>query len=258
MELKNAIAVCLITLFSATLVLLTARALDLQAASRLEPQLAKIFEELEAIRKSGGIVPGSGVAAENDPVEDAVMVYYLHGNVRCPTCRAIESQAHETVQSAFASQVEAGEVVWKILNYEEPDGMDLGRKFEVQMPVVVLARISGGQIEDWKRLDEVWALVGDQPAYAKYVRDEVTQMLEAAAPQPTPASPESVPEIPLPAVDVSDLPVPGVGTEPDGPPMDPEASPSARNDDAPSNVLRISGFHDTPVSNDSAVVAPTR
>jgi len=42
MELKNAVTVCLISLFSATLVMLIARALDLQAANRLEPQLAKI------------------------------------------------------------------------------------------------------------------------------------------------------------------------------------------------------------------------
>ena len=38
------------------------------------------------------------------------------------------------------------------------------------MPVVVLAKMKAGQIEDWKRLDEVWALVGDKPAFASYVR----------------------------------------------------------------------------------------
>ena len=46
MELKNAVAVCLISLFSATLVVLIARSLDSQAASQLEPQLASIVEEL--------------------------------------------------------------------------------------------------------------------------------------------------------------------------------------------------------------------
>ena len=44
MELKNAVAVCLISLVSATLVVLIARSLDNQAASRLEPQLAQIAE----------------------------------------------------------------------------------------------------------------------------------------------------------------------------------------------------------------------
>ena len=55
MELKNAVTICLISLFSATLVLLIARALDLQAAARLEPQLARIVEELEALQQQGGI-----------------------------------------------------------------------------------------------------------------------------------------------------------------------------------------------------------
>ena len=55
MELKNALTVCLISLFSATLVLLIARALDLQAAARLEPQLTRIVEELEGLRQQGGI-----------------------------------------------------------------------------------------------------------------------------------------------------------------------------------------------------------
>jgi len=200
MELKNAVAVCLITLFSATLVLLIARALDLQAASRLEPQLAKIVEELEAIRKSGGITAGSGVAAENESVDDAVMVYYFHGDVRCPTCRAIESQAHETVESDFASQLESGEMVWKALNYEKPAGTELGQKFEIIQPVVVLARMNGGQIDDWKRLDEVWALVGDKAAFAEYIRNEVSRMLETAGGQSTSALPESLSEIPLPEI----------------------------------------------------------
>ena len=43
MELKNAVTICLISLFSATLVLLIARALDLQAVARLEPQLTRIL-----------------------------------------------------------------------------------------------------------------------------------------------------------------------------------------------------------------------
>ena len=62
MELKNAVAVCLISLFSATLVVLIARSLDSQAASRLEPQLASIVEELQAMRKQGGIAASPGTA----------------------------------------------------------------------------------------------------------------------------------------------------------------------------------------------------
>ena len=190
MDLKNAAAVCLISLFSATLVVLVARSLDNQAAARLEPQLASIAEELRAIRSQGGIAAAPGSATRTDAVHDGLIVYYFYSNARCPTCRSIESQAQETVQTHFASQLSTGEVVWKIVNYDQPAAQPLATKFDIQMPVVVLARMKGGQVQDWKRLDEVWALVGDKPAFASHVREEIERML-AAEKQTPPATAEA-------------------------------------------------------------------
>ena len=58
MELKNAVAVCLISLFSATIVVLIARSLDSQAASQLQPQLTSIAEELR-VRDASRVEPQS-------------------------------------------------------------------------------------------------------------------------------------------------------------------------------------------------------
>jgi hypothetical protein len=241
MDLKNTVAVCLISLFSATLVLLIARALDLQAAARVEPQLAKIVEELQALRKQGGFAAAPGAATGSEAMDGGLMVYYFHGNMRCPTCRSIESQSHETVHTDFASQLENGTIQWKILNYEDPSGADLGKGFDVQVPVVVLARMKGGQIEDWKRLDKVWALVGDKPAFAEYVRDEINRMLgQADAPLPAAPTgdkadtaaipiPETDPNPPLPPADPSDIPVP------DDLPV-PDENPVSENKPAPNTV----------------------
>lgn len=177
MELKNAVALCLISLFSATLVVLIARSLDSQAAARLEPQLTQIVEELRALRGQGGIAATAGDSANADAVRDGLVVYYFHSNVRCPTCRSIESQAQETVETHFASQLKDGEVAWKIVNYEQPSAKSLATKYEIQMPVVVLVKMKDGNAEDWRRLDKVWALVGDKPAFIEYVRGEIAQML---------------------------------------------------------------------------------
>jgi hypothetical protein len=188
MELKNAVTICLISFFSATLVVLIARSLDVQAVTRLEPQLARIAEELEALRTQGGIQRAGATDRTGAPASDGLIVYYLHGKTRCPTCRAIESQAHEVVQSQFASELQSGAVTWKVVNYEEPSGAEFAKKFEIQMPVVVLARMKGGDVAHWKRLDRVWALFDDKPAYASYLRDEISQMVRMAEPQPTLAS----------------------------------------------------------------------
>jgi len=213
LELKNALAVCLISLFSATLVVLIARTLDSQAAARIEPQLARIVEELQAIRKQGGIPASPGAAARDETVDDGLVVYYFHSNTRCPTCQAIESQSHETVQADFGPQLKAGEIVWKTLNYEQPAAKPLAEKFEVLMPVVVLAKTKDGQVQDWKRLDEVWGLVNDKPAFAAFVRGEVRQMLGVEkGPAPASAKKPAVPavapaDLPLPAPP-AELPVP--------------------------------------------------
>ena len=194
MELKNAVTICLISLFSATLVLLLARALDVQTANRLEPQLTRIVEELEGLRKQGGIATAATASRPDAPASDGLIVYYLHSNTRCPTCRSIESQAHDVVQSAFASELKSGALTWKVMNYEEPSAAGLAKKFEIQMPVVVLARMKGGEIAQWKRLDRVWALVGDKPGYASYMREEIRQMVRAAEPQRSLASSGDKPE----------------------------------------------------------------
>ncbi len=205
MDLKNAAAVCLISLFSATLVVIIARALDSQAASRIEPQLASIVEELQAIRKQGGVSASPASAA--GAVDDGLVVYYFHGNTRCPDCQAIESQSHDTVQADYSGQLNRGEVAWKVLNYEQPAGTALAGKFKVQMPVVVLAKMKGGQMQEWKRLDKVWGLVGDKPKFAAYLRSEIRQMLggEKEVARPVPASGDKPATA---SVAPADLPVP--------------------------------------------------
>jgi hypothetical protein len=206
MELKNAVAVCLISMFSATLVVLIARSLDNQAASRLEPQLAQIAEELRAIRTQGGIAAAAGNPAAAQALDDGLVVYYFHGEIRCPTCRAIESQSHETVENDFAEQLRSGEMAWRIVNYEKPESADLTKKFDVHMANVVLARMDGGEIKNWKRLDQVWALVGDKPAFAEFVRTEISQMLAESPPPADPPEESNPVDLPLP--DMSPPPLP--------------------------------------------------
>ena len=181
MDLKNAAAVCLISLFSATLVVLIARALDSQAASQLEPRLTEIAEELRAIRRQGGTARIDD-AVQNESLGDGLVVFYFHGNTRCPNCRAIESGTKETLDADFASPLRRGEIVWKVLNYEKPSGAVSALKFQVTDPVVVLAKMKDNQVGDWKRLDKVMALAGDKPALVKYVREEIEKMLAEKKP----------------------------------------------------------------------------
>ena len=196
MQFKNAAAVCLISLFSATLVVLIARTLDNQAAARLEPQLEQIVEELRAIRTGGPIATTGDGSAASTPLDDGVIVYYFHRTDRCPTCQAIETQASEVVQSNYAAELDSGRMAWKVLNYEKPGGRQLALEFGVDKPVVVLTRMKDGQVVDKRLLNRVWALYDEPSAFAEFVRSEIDQML--AADEQSSDDATETPDIPVP------------------------------------------------------------
>lgn len=180
MDLKNAVAVCLISLFAATIVVLIARSVNQQAAAELEPTLAKIAAELEAIRKQGGGMAVQGGTPTPAEHREGLVVYYFHGKQRCPTCRSIESQTHQVLKDNFAEAMAKGEIAWEVLNYDSAAAMPLAKEFDVQLPVVVLARMNQGKTDRWKRLDEVWGLHDEPARFAQFIRDEITAMLPAA------------------------------------------------------------------------------
>ncbi len=206
MELKNAVAVCLISLFSAALVVLIARSLDNQAASRLEPQLERIAEELRAIRAQGGIPAAAESAETAEAFQDGLIVYYFHGKTRCPTCEAIESQAYDVVHLDFAEPLQRGEMTWKVMNYEAPESADLKEEFEIIMANVVLAKMEGGKCVDWRRLDKVWALWNDPPAFEEFIRSEIDKMLKESDASGTALEEPDLLEIPLPDMPAPPLP----------------------------------------------------
>jgi hypothetical protein len=191
MGLKNAVTVCLISLFSATLVVLIARSLDSQAASQLEPRLTEIAEELRAIRRQGTVArPADAVEEEN--VGDGLVVFYLHNTKRCETCVAVEAQTKELIETEFAPQLGAGEIVWKPLNCDKPAGKALALEFNVVTPIVVLAKMKDNKPIVSRPLGKVMALAGDRPAFAAYVRGEIERML-APEKKPAPTKPPSIP-----------------------------------------------------------------
>ena len=55
--------------------------------------------------------------------------------------------------SDFAAELASEAVAWKPVNYEEPSGAGLAKKFDVVSFAVVLAKMQGDEMAQWKRLD---------------------------------------------------------------------------------------------------------
>lgn len=120
---------------------------------------------------------GEGASSQASLPADGLVAYYFHSDVRCPTCRTIEANAHEAFQSRFANELAGGKICWRIVNYELPENSRFVQEYEIAAPTVVLVRRQAGQDSQWRNLTRVWELVGDKPAFADYIAQETESLL---------------------------------------------------------------------------------
>jgi hypothetical protein len=118
-----------------------------------------------------------------DTVEESnqtVIVYYLHGNRRCPTCQKLESYTREAVDSAFAEQLADSTVVWRVINFQTEGNEHLAEDYELYTQSVILSRVTDDSETEWKNLDRIWKLVGDKDEFVAYIQAEVQSFLNPA------------------------------------------------------------------------------
>ena len=118
-------------------------------------------------------------AASNEPVPtvttggDRVIAYYFHRTQRCPTCLRIEELTHEIIHQQFGSETASGKLELQIVNVEDPGSEHFETDFNLVSQSIVLVTLKDGKQTDWKNLDKIWELIGDEPSFKTYVADEV-------------------------------------------------------------------------------------
>ena len=125
-----------------------------------------------------------------------LVVFYLHGKVRCVTCNDIERSARETVESGFVPEIQAGRLEWRVVDYEERGNEHYATDYKLAAPCVVLASMRDGHQVSWRSLPEVWELIGDKPAFREFVRKSVREQLsQTRTSAPVPATAAKLPRL---------------------------------------------------------------
>lgn len=122
--------------------------------------------------------PASVAIVAPQPESRKVVATYFHGNVRCATCRKVEAYAREAVEEGFRSEIDKGVVEFRAINVEEPANRHYIQDYQLMTRSVVVTEEVDGAVAQWTRLDQVWAFVGNRPAYLNYVQDAVRGYLE--------------------------------------------------------------------------------
>ncbi|MCU0233329.1 MAG: nitrophenyl compound nitroreductase subunit ArsF family protein [Thermoanaerobaculales bacterium] len=134
---------------------------------------------LVALGTAGAVAAADGTAPAPAAVTDGVVVFYFHGNVRCATCRTIESYAHDAVRTGFADELDDGVLSWRVVNVDEPANKHYVEDFRLVTRSVVLAEVRNGTVVRFENLDKVWQLVRNQADFVSYVQSETREFLGA-------------------------------------------------------------------------------
>lgn len=106
-----------------------------------------------------------------------VVAFYFYGNVRCTTCRTMQTLATEAIETGFADEIKNGRLQMISINVDEPGNEHYVNDYQLTTRAVVLARFEGTTQKEWKNLDKIWNLVRNRPAFIEYVQTETTHIL---------------------------------------------------------------------------------
>lgn len=110
---------------------------------------------------------------------DGVTVINFHGTLRCPTCLHIGELSQSVVAEEFRGEVGDGRLSWVSLDYDEPANAHFMEDYDLVSSSVVVVQRADGRELGWSRLDDVWSLNHDEPAFRAYVRAAVDEALRA-------------------------------------------------------------------------------
>jgi hypothetical protein len=110
-----------------------------------------------------------------------VVVYYFHRTIRCETCLKFEALTERALRDGFAGELAGGQLIWRVTDFEKPENEPLTSKYEVFESSVVASRLVGETEVEWKKLQDIWGLVGNDNAFIAYIQDEVGAYLGGAA-----------------------------------------------------------------------------
>jgi hypothetical protein len=106
-----------------------------------------------------------------------VIAYYFHTTARCASCRAIEANSREALESAFANEIKDGRLLWKVVNVDIKGNEHFVKDYGLYTKSVVLVNEVRGKPAEWKNLEKVWQLLQDKPRFIRYVQDATRSYL---------------------------------------------------------------------------------
>ena len=111
------------------------------------------------------------------PGDATPTVFYFHGAQRCSTCRSIERAADTVLHQRFAEALDAGDIAWKVVNFDEQENRHYVKDLSLAGSGVVIALVTPtGEVRDPK-VQDVWRFSRDESRMHQYLTSEIAEYL---------------------------------------------------------------------------------
>ena len=113
------------------------------------------------------------VTESDKNLENRLIVYYLHGDVRCATCEKLEAFSTKALTENYSEQLENGSIEFIVLNYDKPENEHFLTDFDISYQSLVVIDVKENAEVGFEKLAKIWDLTHDEEAYLAYVKEKI-------------------------------------------------------------------------------------
>ncbi len=139
-------------------------------------RIAAIVLPVTAVALLATMLPN--VVAAADAPTNRVVAIYFHRTERCPTCQKMGSYSEEAIKTSFAEQMKDGTVAFYNVDFQDKKNAKLAKGYDVSGPALIVAKIKGKKVKQFKDLEDIWTNVADKQAFIKYVQENISAYIE--------------------------------------------------------------------------------
>lgn len=117
--------------------------------------------------------------AQSGQVNDFVEILYFHGKQRCVTCRSIEQNTKELLESMFQRQMKEGKVVFRVIDISKKENARIAEKYEVTWSSLFLVQHKNGKEKAENLTEFAFGHSRTQPeAFKRSIAEKINQALK--------------------------------------------------------------------------------
>ena len=119
------------------------------------------------------------VKEQSGQVRDFVEVLYFHGKQRCVTCRSIEQNTKELLESKFQRQMKEGKVVYRVIDISKTENAQIAEMYEVTWSSLFLVQHKSGKEKTENLTEFAFGHSRTQPdVFKKVLAEKINKVLK--------------------------------------------------------------------------------